>query len=66
MSNSNLLYVVKLNRGAVQLFRSNGAYVRTVCSGAASAVVQGHEVHVTLPTGQVRIYGVDGSYKRTI
>jgi hypothetical protein len=66
MNQPTLNHVIKLSRGAVQLFRSDGHYVRTVCSGAASAVVQGREVHVTLPPGRVRIFGVDGTYKRTI
>ena len=66
MSNSTVTHVIKLNHGTVQLHTSDGSYVRTVCSGATFAVVQGHEVHVTLANGHVRIFGVDGSYKRTL
>lgn len=66
MNKPTFNHVIKINRGAVQLFRSDGHYVRTVCTGATSAVVQGQEVHVTLPDGRVRIHGVDGSYRRTI
>lgn len=59
-------YVVKVENGNVKLYKSNGSYQRTICSGAQSAVVSGDEVHVTMKDGKVKIYGVNGSYKRTI
>jgi len=57
---------VKVVQGRVTLHRTSGVYLRTLCSGAASAVVQGDEVHVANPDGKLRIYGVNGLYKRTL
>jgi hypothetical protein len=59
-------FVVKLVNGQVRLFSSSGSYVRSLASGATSAVVQGDQVHVTLPNGSVRIYTVRGQYVRTL
>jgi hypothetical protein len=57
---------VKVVQGRVSLHRTSGVYLRTLCSGAASAVVQGNEVHVANPDGKVRIYDVNGTYRRTL
>jgi len=59
-------FVVKIENGRVKLYKSNGVYVREICSNASSAVVSGDEVHVTMKDGKVKIYGVNGVYKRTI
>ena len=59
-------YVAKQAGGSVHIYKSNGAYVRSLVSGATSAVVQGDEVHVTMPDGRIRIYGVSGVLKRII
>jgi hypothetical protein len=57
---------VKVVQGRVTLHRTTGVYLRTVCSGAVSALVQGDEVHVANPDGKVRIFGVNGTYRRTL
>lgn len=57
---------VKVVQGRVTLHRTNGVYLCSLCSGAASAVLQGDEVHVANPDGRLRIYGVNGTYKRTL
>lgn len=61
-------YVCKVEGGNVKIYNSsNGSYVRTICGGAASGVVSGDEVHVTMSNGQVKIYNLsNGSYIRTI
>ena len=59
-------YVAKMTGGSVHIYKSNGSYVRSLVSGATAAVVQGDEVHVTMPDGRVRIYGVNGVLKRSI
>jgi len=59
-------YVVKIVGGNAKLYKSNGTFIRTVCSGAQSGVVSGDEVHVTMKDGKVKIYGVNGGFKRTI
>ena len=59
-------HVVKINAGSVLLYRSSGNLLRTLCHGATSAVVQAEEVHVTMTTGRVRIYSLNGNLKRTI
>ena len=59
-------YVVKIENANVKLYKSNGAYQRHICDKAKSAVVSGDEVHVTTVDGKVKIYGVNGSYKRMI
>ncbi|MFM8335700.1 MAG: hypothetical protein ACKODK_09050 [Opitutaceae bacterium] len=59
-------FAVKVVQGRVSLHKTTGPYVRTVCTGAASAVLQGGEVHVSNPDGKVRIFGVNGIYKRTL
>lgn len=59
-------YVVKVENGNVKLYKSNGSYIRPICSGAVSAIVAGNEVHCTMANGRVRIYNVNGSYLREI
>jgi hypothetical protein len=59
-------YVLKIEGGNAKLYKSNGSYVRQICSGVQSGVVSGDEVHLTMQDGKVKIYGVNGSYKRTI
>lgn len=59
-------YVVKMIGTQVQLYRNTGSLVRSVVTGAKSAVLQGDELHVTMPDSRVRIYGVNGSLKRII
>jgi hypothetical protein len=59
-------YVAKLAGGSVHIYRSNGTYVRSLVAGAAFAVVQGDEIHVTMPGGHIRSCGVNGILKRSI
>jgi hypothetical protein len=59
-------YVLKVESANTKLYKSNGSLVRTIGSGAQSGVVSGDEVHVTMKDGKVKIYGVNGSFKRTI
>lgn len=59
-------YVLKVENGNAKLYKSNGSFVRTICSDAQSGVVSSDEVHVTMKNGKVKIYGVNGSFKRTI
>ncbi len=59
-------YVVKMNGNQVQLYRNTGSYVRAITTGAKSAILQGEEVHVTMSDTHVRIYTVNGTFKRTI
>lgn len=60
-------YVIKVENGNAKLYKSNGAFVRSLCSGAQSGVVSGDEAHVTMKDGKVKIYGVkNGDFKRTI
>ena len=59
-------YVVKMNADKVHLCRSNGTYVRLLAAGAKFAIVQGDEVHVTMANNQVKIYGINGTRRRTI
>jgi hypothetical protein len=50
----------------VRLYAASGNYLRTLCSGGVSAVVQGDQVHVTRADGTVRVYTTSGHYLRTI
>lgn len=59
-------YVLKVENGNAKLYKSNGSFVRSICSEAQSGVVSGDEVHVTTKDGRVKIYGVNGSFKRTV
>jgi len=59
-------YVLKINNGRAELYKSTGSYVRLICSDAQSGVVSGNEVHVTKKNGSVEIYTVNGSYIRKI
>jgi hypothetical protein len=59
-------YVIKMTGDRALLYRSNGAYVRPITSGARFAVIQGEEIHVTMADGRVRIYNVNGSFKWSI
>ena len=60
-------FVVKIAYGRVQLFRSSGTYHRVLCTGATSAVLQGPEVHVTMPDNKVKIFRTaTGTYVRSI
>ena len=58
--------VVKIVNGDVRLYAASGNYLRTLCSGGVSAVVQGDQVHVTRADGTVRVYTTSGHYLRTI
>ncbi|MEI6052906.1 MAG: IceA2 protein [Opitutaceae bacterium] len=62
----SIVHVVKVTNGRVLLYQSNGVLQRTITSGAASAVVQSDEVHVTMPDGRVRLYRLNGVLIRTI
>lgn len=59
-------YVIKIENGNAKLYKSNGNYIRTMCSGAKSGLVSGDEVQVTMLDGKVKIYAMNGNYKRTI
>ena len=59
-------YAIKVTGGQVRLYKTNGTFVRPIISGAKSAVIQGDEVHVTMPDGKVRIHALSGTYKRTL
>jgi hypothetical protein len=59
-------YALKVSSGQVRLYKTNGTFVRPIVTGAKSAVLQGEEVHATMPDGKVRIHSVSGTYKRTI
>lgn len=63
---SGIIHVVKVINGRVLLYQSNGVLLRTLTSGATSAVVQFDEVHVTMPDGRVRIYCLNGVLIRII
>jgi hypothetical protein len=58
--------VVKIVNGQVRLHSASGNYLRTICSHAAFAVLQGDQVHVSLPNGSVRVFTVHGQYVRTL
>ena len=59
-------FALKVTGGQVRLHKTNGTFVRPIVSGAKSAVLQGEEVHATMPDGKVRIHSVSGTYKRSI
>jgi hypothetical protein len=59
-------YAVKVSGGQVRLYKTNGTFVRPIVSGAKTAVLQGDEVHATMPDGKVRIHALSGTYKRTL
>jgi hypothetical protein len=58
--------VVKIVKGAVRLHAASGNYLRTLCPGGVSAVIQGDQVHVTRADGSVRIFTTAGTYVRTV
>ena len=57
---------LKVSGGQVRLYKTNGTFVRPIVSGAKTAVLQGDEVHATMPDGKVRIHALSGTYKRTL
>ena len=59
-------YALKVAGGQVRLYTPTGTFVRPIVTGAKSAVLQGDEVHATMPDGKVRIHALSGTYKRTI
>ena len=59
-------YALKVAGGQVRLYKTNGTFVRPIVSGAKAAVLQGDEIHATMPDGKVRIHALSGIYKRTI
>jgi hypothetical protein len=63
---SGIIHVVKVTNGSVLLYQSNGVLVRTITSGATSAVVESDEVHVTMLNGSVRIYLPNGVLVRIL
>ncbi len=58
--------VLKIVNGQVRLHSASGNYLRTICSHASSAVLQGDQVHVSLTNGSVRVFTVHGQYVRTL
>lgn len=61
------IVVVKVVNGSVQCYDANGSYVRTLTSGAISAVANGDIVSVTKSNGTVELYDANtGNYKRTL
>lgn len=59
-------FALKVTGGHERLYKINGTFVRPIVSGAKAAVLQGDEVHATMPDGKVRIHSVSGTYKRTV
>jgi hypothetical protein len=58
--------IVKIVNGDVRLYAASGNYLRTLCPGGVSAVIQGDQVHVTRADGSVRIFTTAGTYVRTV
>ena len=59
-------YVVKVENGNVKIFKQNGDFIRHLCGNAKSAELKGDEVYVTTKGNNVKIYSVNGFYKKTI
>jgi hypothetical protein len=61
-------YAIKLERGNVRIINTaTGSTVRTIGGPIEHAIVQGEEIHLTLPNGRVRIVNIrTGSTIRTI
>lgn len=66
--NRSMSYAIKFDRSAVRIVNTtNGSTVRTIGGSFTHAVVQGEEVHLTLPNGRVRVVNIrTGSTIRTI
>jgi hypothetical protein len=50
----------------VKLFKPNGNFKRHICGKAASAELKGNEVHVVTQNNKIKIYSVNGFYKKTL
>jgi hypothetical protein len=59
-------YVVKVENGNVKVFKQNGDFIRRLCGNAKSAELKDDEVHVTTKENKVKVYSVNGFYKKTI
>ena len=58
--------IIRIRNGQAVLYDSGGVMHRTLCSGAASGVVNGDEALITMTNGSVRVYSLNGTLKRTI
>lgn len=63
-----MAYAAKLDRYSARIINTqNGQPVRTISGNFTSAVVQGDEVHLTLPDGKIKIVNIrTGQTIRTI
>jgi hypothetical protein len=59
-------YVVKVENGNVKIFKQNGDFIRRLCGNAKNAELKGNEVYVTTNENKVKIYSVNGFYKKTL
>jgi hypothetical protein len=57
---------VKVENGNLIIHKTTGGFPRQICNGAASGVMVGDEVHVTMKDGKVKAYTVNGFFKRTL
>lgn len=62
-----MVYFTKIEDGVAKLYNSNGHYQRIIGDrGAVAAQVQGDLVAVTYADGRVRLYSLEGYYKRQL
>ena len=59
-------YNVKIESGNAVIQKVGGGFPRLICSGAVSGVMSGDEVIVTMKDGKVKVYTLNGAYKRTL
>ena len=59
-------YVVKIDNGRAVIYTTEGSSRCTLCSDAVQGYVQGDEAIITLRSGKVAVYSLQGSLKRTI
>jgi len=60
------VYKVKVENGNLSIQKTTGGFPRQIVSGAVSGVMVGEEVHVTMKDGKVKVYTVNGFFKRTL
>jgi hypothetical protein len=60
------VYTVKIENGSAVIQKVGGGFPRLICSGAVSGVMAGDEVVVTMKDGKVKVYTLNGAYKRTL
>jgi ribosomal protein L6P/L9E len=59
-------YSVKVENGTVKVFGPSGEAVRELCKNAKTALLKGDEVNVTTNENKIKVYSVNGFYKKTL